>query len=78
MLSWASSELHQVIGYRVVYPNFMESYQLPGDSTEALMETGSKEMTRLLEMIENVFLGRTKFLTGLIAILVAFRNIYIF
>ena len=65
MLTWTSSELHQVLGYRVVYPNFMESYQLPGDSTEALIERGTKEMTKLLEMIENVFLGRTKFLTGL-------------
>lgn len=65
MLSWASCELHQVLGYRVVYPNFMESYQLPGDSTEALIEKGTKVMTGMLEMIENVFLGRTKFLTGL-------------
>ena len=65
MLSWASCELHQVVGYRVVYPNFMESYQLAGDSTEALIEKGTKEMTRMLEMIESVFLGRSKFLTGL-------------
>lgn len=64
MLSWASTELHQVLGYRVVYPNFMETYQLPGDGTDALIEKGTKEMTRLLEMIENTFLGRSKYLTG--------------
>eukprot|EP00111_Clytia_hemisphaerica_P006716 TCONS_00019420-protein len=64
MLSWASSELHQVLGYRVVYPNFMESYQLTGDSTEGLIEKGTKELTKMLEMMENVFLRRNKFLTG--------------
>jgi len=64
MLSWASSELHQILGYRVVYPHFLESHQLPGDSTEALIEQGTKVMTKHIEMIENTFLSRNKFLTG--------------
>lgn len=65
MISWASNNLHQTVGYRVVYPNFMESYQLKEDATEALIEKGTTELTNMLEMIENTFLSRNKYLTGI-------------
>ncbi|XP_065653888.1 glutathione S-transferase theta-1-like [Hydra vulgaris] len=64
MLDWASSKLHQTAGYRLVYPNFLEPYQLEDDATESLIEKGTVELTSLLESIERIFLASDQYLTG--------------
>jgi len=64
LLYWTSSELHKSIGYRTVYPHFMVTYQLQEDATEALIENGTRELTKHFELIENTFLAKNKYLTG--------------
>ena len=44
----------------------MESYQLKENATESLIEKGTYELTRELEMIENYSLAKSKYLTGTI------------
>ena len=58
--------LHKYAGHRIVYPHFMESYQLKENATESLIEKGTYELTRELEMIENYSLAKSKYLTGTI------------
>ena len=65
-LNWATSVLHKYVGHRIVYPHFMESYQLQENATESLIEKGTYELTRELEMIENYSLAKSKYLTGTI------------
>ncbi|XP_057298415.1 glutathione S-transferase theta-1-like [Hydractinia symbiolongicarpus] len=64
LLSWTSLELHSTAGHRVVYPHFMEQYHLEDDATESLIEKGTIDLTRHLEMLENLYLSKTKYLTG--------------
>ena len=64
ILDWTSSKLHQTAGYRLVYPNFLEPYQLEDDATEALIEKGTVELTKLLETIEKIFLASDQYVTG--------------
>lgn len=64
MLSWANTQLHSSLGYRLVYPNFMEQCQLGEESTESLVEKGTIEVTKQLEIIENEFLSKTKYIIG--------------
>ena len=42
----------------------MESYQPGEDATESLIEKGTMELTKQLEMIENNLLGKTKYIVG--------------
>ncbi len=63
-MSWASSELHRVVGYRIVYPQFFEKYHLPNDANDALIDKGTHELTKLLETLENHLLASSDFLCG--------------
>lgn len=65
LLSWTSLELHSTVGHRVVYPHFMEQYHLEDDATESLIEKGTMDLTRHLEMLEHLYLSKTKYLTGI-------------
>ena len=46
----------------------MESYQLKENATESLIEKGTYELTRELEMIETYSLAKSKYLTGTICL----------
>lgn len=64
ILSWTSSNLHANLGYRVVYPNFIESCQPGEEATETLIDKGTAELTKQLEFVENHLLGDTHFVVG--------------
>ena len=63
-LTWTSSELHRIVGYRIVYPQFFEKYHLPNDANDALIEKGMEELTKVLETLEHHALVSSKFLCG--------------
>jgi len=63
-LTWASSELHRIVGYRIIYPQFFEKYHLPNDANDALVEKGMEELTKVLETLEHQALAFSKFLCG--------------
>eukprot|EP00794_Sanderia_malayensis_P015216 gene15216-16787_t len=63
-LSWAGSELHRVVGYRIVYPQFFEKYHLPNEANDALIDKGMHELTKLLETLENHLLTSSDYLCG--------------
>ncbi|XP_046381062.2 glutathione S-transferase theta-1-like isoform X1 [Haliotis rufescens] len=65
LISWANSELHRVVGYGYVYPQFLEKYALSGEeANEVLVEKGLHYITRHLEVLENRYLAKHKYLTG--------------
>ena len=66
LLSWVSTKLHTTVGYRVVYPNFIESYQPGEEATETFIDKGTIQLTRELEFLENGLLGGSegKYLCG--------------
>ncbi|XP_013391146.1 glutathione S-transferase theta-1-like [Lingula anatina] len=65
IISWASSELHRVVGYYYTYPQFLDRFRLPSDSAnEALIEAGIKGMTKHLETLEKRYLQKSPYLVG--------------
>ncbi|XP_074645894.1 glutathione S-transferase theta-3-like [Tubulanus polymorphus] len=63
LISWACSELHRIVGFRYTYPQFLDRYRLPSDAAnEALVESGIRELSRLLEVLENRYLEKRKYL----------------
>ena len=58
LLGWVCTKLHNTVGYRVVYPNFIESYQPGDEATESFIDKGTIELTRDLEFMENALLGK--------------------
>ena len=63
-ITWASSELHRVVGYRIVYPQFFEKYHLPDNANDALIDKGTHELTKHLETLENHLLAESAYLCG--------------
>eukprot|EP00112_Aurelia_sp_Birch-Aquarium-sp1_P012382 Seg2604.4 transcript_id=Seg2604.4/GoldUCD/mRNA.D3Y31 product="Glutathione S-transferase 1 isoform D" protein_id=Seg2604.4/GoldUCD/D3Y31 len=63
-ITWASSELHRVVGYRIVYPQFFEKYHLPNEANDALIDKGMHELTTDLETLEHHVLPGSKYLCG--------------
>ncbi|VDI00454.1 glutathione S-transferase [Mytilus galloprovincialis] len=65
VISWCFSEVHRVIGYSYIYPQFLDYYSLKTtESNECLIEHGLRQVTKLLEVIENRYLMNNKYLTG--------------
>ncbi|ESO82235.1 hypothetical protein LOTGIDRAFT_170146 [Lottia gigantea] len=65
VISWANSELHRVIGHEYIYPQFLEKYAIPSERlNNAMVEYGLKHVSQKLEIIENRYLKKNKFLTG--------------
>ena len=62
LVNWVSFELHRVVGYRIVYPQFFEKYRLPEEANEALIEKGTQELITFLENIESHSLAATPYL----------------
>lgn len=52
-------------GFSYIYPQFLEKYALPNDrANEALVESGLKQLSRHLEMLEKKYLDKSQFLIG--------------
>ena len=64
LLGWVSTKLHTTVGFRVVYPNFIEAYQPGEEATEALIDKGTLELTKELEFMENCLLGNSQYIAG--------------
>ncbi|KAK7464000.1 hypothetical protein BaRGS_00037998 [Batillaria attramentaria] len=65
LCSWANSELHRAVGYKYVYPQFLEKYALPDhDHNEGMMEHGLRDVIRHLETLEQRYLVGNHYLTG--------------
>eukprot|EP00795_Rhopilema_esculentum_P007233 gene7233-12916_t len=68
-ITWASSEVHRIVGYRIVYPQFFEKYHLANEANDALIDKGTEELTKILETIENHVLQHPTFLVAMISTL---------
>ncbi|EDO29852.1 predicted protein [Nematostella vectensis] len=65
VMHWGSTTLHRVLGYRHVYPHFVEKYHLKShEDTEKLVEQGAHELTKQLEVLESHYLKKNPFLCG--------------
>ncbi|KAL5021709.1 hypothetical protein ScPMuIL_000864 [Solemya velum] len=65
IISWANAELHRAVGYSYIYPQFLEKYSLtPESANEALIESGLRQLSRHLEILETRYLEKNKYLTG--------------
>lgn len=66
LISWANSELHRAVGYCYIYPQFLEKFALPNErANDVLIESGLKQLSRHLEILEKAYLSNSKhYLTG--------------
>ncbi|XP_050398125.1 glutathione S-transferase theta-1 [Patella vulgata] len=65
VISWANSELHRVIGYGYIYPQFLEKYAVPSEHlNDAIVDKGLRHVTQKLEILEGRYLSKNKYLTG--------------
>ncbi|XP_031561985.1 glutathione S-transferase theta-1-like [Actinia tenebrosa] len=65
VMNWACCSLHRVLGYRYVYPHFLEKYHLKThDDTEIMVEKAAEQLTKHLEVMENFYLKKSPFLCG--------------
>ncbi|KAK7114588.1 hypothetical protein V1264_000627 [Littorina saxatilis] len=65
LCSWANSELHRAIGFKYIYPQFLEKYALPDhDHNEAMTEHALGDVTKHLETLEKRYLSSNHYLTG--------------
>lgn len=67
VLDWAASELHSVIGYNLVYPQFFDASRLPGgaEPTEAVITNATRKVVDELESIEKKYFSHgSAFLCG--------------
>lgn len=65
VISWCFSEVHRIVGYTYIYPDFLDHYCLQTkESNECLIEHGLCQVTKILEVIENRYLMNNKYLTG--------------
>lgn len=71
VLDWAASELHIVIGYKFVYPQFFDEPRHPGDakSTEMAINNATRKVVEELEAIEKKYFSAqdSSFLCGDVA-----------
>ncbi|KXJ08586.1 uncharacterized protein LOC110248574 [Exaiptasia diaphana] len=65
VLDWACFDLHRVLGYKYIYPHFLEKYHLKThDDTETMVEKGAEDVTKHLELMENFYLKKNPYLCG--------------
>ncbi|XP_077993314.1 glutathione S-transferase theta-1-like [Glandiceps talaboti] len=65
VICWASNHLHRVIGYQVVYPQFFDKYRLLSQSaTDAMIEAGTQQLIQYLDILENKYLTKHKYMCG--------------
>ncbi|XP_062602323.1 glutathione S-transferase theta-1-like [Saccostrea cucullata] len=65
VIAWSFGELLRSVGYTHVFPQFLESYSFsPESANEAVVEKGLRQVTTHLEILENNYLMKSKYLAG--------------
>lgn len=65
VISWSFGELLRSVGYTYVFPQFLESYSFsPESANEVVIEKGLRQVTTHLEILENKYLEKSKYLAG--------------
>nr|XP_022343057.1 glutathione S-transferase theta-1-like [Crassostrea virginica] len=65
VISWSFGELLRSVGYLYVFPQFLEGYSFsPESANEVVVEKGLRQVTTHLEILENNYLEKSRYLTG--------------